>query len=86
MDLCLYTALELLSCSGVTESLFIYFCLFFLGGGDGGLGGGGKGDGDQTFVWGAKRTESQLFFPHHIYCAQSKVKWGGGGQSGGGGH
>ena len=20
-----------------------------------------------------------MIFPHHIYCAQSKVKWGGGG-------
>ena len=26
-----------------------------------------------------KRTSSQWFFLHHIYCAQSKVKWGGGG-------
>ena len=26
-----------------------------------------------------------MIFPHHIYCTQSKVKWGG-GANGGGGH
>ena len=24
------------------------------------------------------RLGQEVFFPHHIYCAQSKVKWGGG--------
>ena len=41
--------------------------------------------GGHTFVWGAKRTASQLYFPHHIYCAQSKVKWVAHGVNWGGG-
>ena len=56
--------------SGVTESLFIY-----LGGGGGGRpssGGGGR----------LEDGISLICFPHQIYCAQSKVKWGGGGGRG----
>ena len=33
------------------------------------MGGGGGGGG------GAKGRHRNDFFPHHIYCAQSKVKW-----------
>ena len=69
--------------SGVTKSLF-WECQW---------GGGGRRS-RASSGRGGKRTASQLYFSHHIYCAQSKVKWGEGVQwvahgvngGGGGGH
>ena len=58
--------------SGLTESLFF----------------GGK-VGEQTFVWGGggggqEDGIAMIFSPSHIYCAQSKVKWGPNGGANGG--
>ena len=62
--------------------IIIFIFYFFLGGAKGAA----------TFIWGRQEDGiAMIFFPHHIYCAQSQVKWGGGGQWGpwsewGGGH
>ena len=63
--------------SGVTDSLllFYYYFLFIFWG-------------RQTFVWGGgggggiRGRHRNYLFPHHIYCAQSKVKWGSNGMNG----
>ena len=53
-------------------------------------GGGGEewGPDLRRMGGGARGRHRNDFIPHHIYCAQSKVKWvsNGGGGGGGGGH
>ena len=49
-----------------------------------------KGGGADIRRGGGLEVGIAMLFSHHIYCAQSKVKWGGGGgahgMNGGGGH
>ena len=76
---CLITELFFVPASapynGIIESLFVCVC--------GGGGGGGKKEG-QTFVWGGLEDGIVMTFsPHHIYCAQSNVKWRAHGVNGG---
>ena len=56
--------------SSVSESFFFLFCVW----------GEGSKEG-HTFVWEALEDGIAMIFSHHIYYAQSKVKWGamGGG-------
>ena len=42
-------------------------------------GGGGRPSSGGGGGSGARVRHRNDFLPHHIYCAESKVKWGGGG-------
>ena len=53
---------------------FFFFFFFFWGGGQ---------KARPSSEEGPRGRHRNDFFPHHIYCADSKVKWGGGNGGGG---